>query len=727
VSMWRLSVLDSAAPATDLAAGRTATASSVDSDANGPGNAVDGLDTTRWSSGYQDNQWIQVDLGSTVDFDRVAIVWEQAFALDYVVQVSGDGAAWSAVTSVDNDTPIGDTATQTVTFPAQTKRFVRIQSGARATTWGVSMWTLSVADSTSGTDLAAGRTATASSVDSDSNGPGNAVDGNPRTRWSSAYQDNQWIQVDLGAAVAFDQVTIAWEQAYARDFVVQVSDDGTAWTDVKAVSNAVVQLKISVNGVPVFCRGGNWGWDELLRRVLPDRLSHTVAMHRDMNFTMIRNWIGSSNREELYRLCDESGILVWNDFWEAGQFLDDPPGYLDIATDTIRRYRTHPCIVVWCGANEEVPPAAIDAGLAAAVKAEHGEVTYVSNSAGGVVSGHGPYRWIDPAAYNDRNTYDSGAFGFHTELGMPVVSTVDSMRNLVGDQPGWPIGEVWNYHDWSPIGNQQTAAYKAAIDARLGESSSLEQFCAKAQFVNYESHRAMFEAWNANLWQDATGLLLWMSHPAWHSTVWQTYDYDLDVNGAYYGARKACEPLHVQADPGTWRVRAVNHTTRPLSGATVTATVYDLTGRRLGTPQSQVLAVAPSSTTAAFTVAPATAALHLVSLDLREPGGRLLSSNVYWRYAAPAGMQALNTAGTHLSLTVDGSRTATVTNRGTVVAAQVRLSVRDGSGARVLPTRYDDNYFWLLPGECRRIGVSWTPHARQITAEAYNAPRVSAG
>ncbi|WP_197701169.1 hypothetical protein [Micromonospora coriariae] len=154
------------------------------------------------------------------------------------------------------------------------------------------------------------------------------------------------------------------------------------------------------------------------------------------------------------------------------------------------------------------------------------------------------------------------------------------VRNLVGDAPQWPIGEVWNYHDWSTIGNQRVGTYQAAIDARLGESGSLGEFAARAQFVNYESHRAMFEAWNANLWQDATGLLLWMSHPAWHSTVWQTYDYDLDVNGAHYGARKGCEPLHVQADPGTWQVGVVNQPAR--SGLArqvkVTAQAYNSAG-----------------------------------------------------------------------------------------------------------------------------------------------------
>jgi hypothetical protein len=633
VSMWTLSVADGAGP--DLALHQPATASG--DDGNPAGNVVDGDAATRWSSAYQDGQWVRVDLGAAADFDRVTILWEQAYALDYVVQVSADDASWTDVKSVSNATPIGDTATQVEDFAAQTARYVRILAGKRATQWGVSMWTLAVSKG-DGADLALHKTVSASS--DDGNPAANAVDGNPRTRWSSAYQDDQWIQVDLGAATTFDRVTIAWEQAYARDYVIQVSADAQNWTDVKSVSNAVTQLKISVNGVPVFCRGGNWGWDELLRRVLPDRTDDTVAMHRDMNFTMIRNWLGSSNREEFYRACDENGILVWNDFWQAGQFLPDPPGYVDIAADTIRRYRSHPCIVVWCGANEADPPPIVGAGLAKAVADEDPEILYIANSAGGIVSGHGPYRWIDPPAYNDKNTYDTGAFGFHTEIGMPVVSTVESMRHLVGDEPGWPIGTVWNYHDWSTKGNQQTGTYQDAIDARLGASSSLEEFSARAQFVNYESHRAMFEAWNANLWQDATGLLLWMSHPAWHSTVWQTYDYDLDVNGAYYGARKGCEPVHVQADPGTWRVRAVNHTTSSLAGATVTARRYDLAGRLLGT-QQQALDVAPSSGTAAF-VLDGDASLHLVRLELRDRGGRLLSENTYWRYAAAADLRALN-------------------------------------------------------------------------------------
>ncbi|NMO57327.1 glycoside hydrolase [Actinoplanes sp. TBRC 11911] len=715
VSMWSLEVHDGGT-GPDQALHHTATAK-TEADGTTAAAVTDGDPNTRWTSEYADDQWIQVDLGAAADFDRVTILWESAYAMTFRVQVSDDGGAFTDLKTVSNETPIGNTGKQVVDFPAQTAQFVRIQGHKRATDWGFSMWTLAVLNN--GADLAKGKTATASSAE-DSNPPSNAVDGNPRTRWASQAQDDQWIQVDLGAPQTFSQVEIDWESAYARTFVIQVSQDGRAWTDVKAVDNAAIELKISVNGVPVFARGGNWGWDELLRRTEPYRTRETVKMHRDMNFTMIRNWIGSSNREELYAACDEYGILVWNDFWEAGAFIDSSPTYDAIVADTISRYRHHPSIAVWCGANEQFPPGGIDAGLRKAVADLDPEIIYVPSSNAGIVSGSGPWNWIDPDTYADPNQYKAGVLGFHTEIGMPVIPHAETMRNLVGDEPEWPISQVWGYHDWATNGNQHVDYYQKAIEDRLGVADNLDQFTSRAQFVNYENHRAMFEAWNASLFQNASGLLLWMSHPAWYSTVWQTYDYDLDVNGAYYGARKSCEPRHVQADPGSWTVRAVNHTPDPVTGV-LTAKAYDLSGRQIGTTQTQTVSVASSSTTPAFTL-PSINDFHLVRLEWRDKQGKLISENTYWRYAQPSDMRILSEL-PKTRLTVDDG---TVTNRGKTVAALVRVAVRDGHGNRVLPAEYSDNYFWLLPGESRKVHVSWperlgNPKGLTVTAEAYNS------
>jgi hypothetical protein len=612
--------------------------------------------------------------------------------------------------------PATNSATQTVDFAKQTRKFVRIQCGRRATGWGDSLWTLSVKDKAA-PDIDLARSGTASASSDDGNPASNAIDGNDRTRWSSQYSDNQWIQVDLGEAKVFDQVVLVWETAYALDFVVQVSDDGNEWFDVQAVSNAPVPLKVSVNGVRVFCRGGNWGWDELLRRMPPEKLRAVIGMHRDMNFTMIRNWIGSSTREEFFQACDENGILVWNDFWEAGEFSDDLPGYGEIARDTIVRYRTHPSIVIWCGANEEHPPPSIHQAIAAAVAEEDDEILYLPDSAAGFVSGHGPYYWVDPVKYFDKHTYDTFTFGFHTEIGMPTIPVVESMRNLVGkDDPGWPIGTPWYHHDWSTHGNQHPETYLGAIDDRLGSSSGLEEFTRKAQFVNYENTRAMFEAWNANLWTDASALLLWMSHPAWHSTVWQTYDYDLEVNGTYYGARKGCEAIHVQANQNDWKVAVVNHTNTVSSG-TVTADLYDLGGRNLGTTQRQALAVTASNKADGFTVAFGAdlPGLHLLRLKYTDAQGKVLSENTYWRYREATDVQQLNTlAPARLNVkttTSKGKLTATIRNDGQTVATMIRLSLRGRDNERILPATYSDNYFWLLPGESRTITATAGPGA----------------
>ncbi|MFE9628082.1 discoidin domain-containing protein [Streptomyces sp. NPDC006527] len=747
-SLWALSVFDRARPGTDLALHAPAEASTTDEDGHAAANVTDGDPNTRWSSAFEDDQWIRVDLGSVQSFDRVDLVWEQAYARTFVVQVSEDGEQWTDAASVDNTAvPLpfnsSDASLRVTDFEARTARHVRLSCGLRHTSWGNSLWSLAVIDSTEpGTDLALRRQATASSAE-DGHPAAHATDGDAGTRWSSAYEDHQWIQVDLGSARRFDRVAVLWEQAYPKTYTIQISDDGDTWTDVTTVTNTPDPLKISVNGVRVLVRGGNWGWDELLRRMPAERMDAAVRMHRAMNFTMIRNWVGSSNREEFYAACDAHGILVWNDFPNAWSM--DPPdheAFLSVARDTVRRYRIHPSVAVWCGANEGNPPAAVDEGMRKAVESQVPGVLYQNNSAGGIVTGGGPYGWVEPERYFDPSTYGSKDFGFHTEIGMPVVSTAASTRAMVGDDgPEWPIGGAWYHHDWSERGNQAPQNYKAAVETRLGTARDLDDFTRKAQFVNYENFRAMFEAWNANLWDNASGLMLWMSHPAWHSTVWQTYDYDFDVNGAYFGCRSACEPLHVQADPVKWQVIAVNHTRTALKRATVTAETYDLSGRRIAAVRRAHVDVDPATSATAFTAAfgDDLPDLHLLRLTLTDERGRVQSRNTYWRHRTPEALRTLNQvrqAGLSASLTQvsrDGDRrtaTATVRNRGSVVAAMVRLSLLDEDGNRVLPTLYDDNYLWLLPGETRTVTLSWPasalPSGRpKLRAEGYNTSPVT--
>ncbi|MEV0565108.1 DUF1996 domain-containing protein [Dactylosporangium sp. NPDC049742] len=99
--------------------------------------------------------------------------------------------------------------------------------------------------------ISQGKPVTASSVENGGAAAANAVDGNGGTRWSSAFSDPQWLQVDLGAPATITRVVINWEAAYARDFTIQTSANGTSWTTINTTVNGtggVQTLNVSGSG-----------------------------------------------------------------------------------------------------------------------------------------------------------------------------------------------------------------------------------------------------------------------------------------------------------------------------------------------------------------------------------------------------------------------------------------------------------------------------------------------
>jgi len=215
-----------------ISQGRPATASSTENATFPAANAVDGSTATRWSSAFSVPQWIQVDLGATAAVDQVVLNWEAAYASAFQIQVSTNGTSWTNIYS----TTTGTGGTQTLAVSG-TGRYVRVNATARGTAYGISLWEFQVyGNATTGgcgtANAAQGRPATASSAENATLAAANAFDGNTTTRWSSVFGDPQWIQVDLGGAVTICQVVLSWEAAYASAFQIQVSANGSTWTNI---------------------------------------------------------------------------------------------------------------------------------------------------------------------------------------------------------------------------------------------------------------------------------------------------------------------------------------------------------------------------------------------------------------------------------------------------------------------------------------------------------------
>jgi hypothetical protein len=240
-----------AAASTLLSQGKTATASSTESAAYPASDAVDGNTGTRWSSAFSDPQWLEVDLGSSASITQVVLQWEAAYATAFQIQTSSDGTNWTTIYSTTTGT--GGTQTLNVTG---TGRYVRMYGTARATQYGYSLWEFQVYGSLAGgtcstTDAALNQPATASSLENAGFPASNAVDGNTGTRWSSAFSDPQWLEVDLGSSQTICQVTLNWEAAYATAFQIQTSPDGSTWTSIYSTTTGtggVQTLNVSGTG-----------------------------------------------------------------------------------------------------------------------------------------------------------------------------------------------------------------------------------------------------------------------------------------------------------------------------------------------------------------------------------------------------------------------------------------------------------------------------------------------
>ncbi len=473
-------------------------------------------------------------------------------------------------------------------------------------------------------------------------------------------------------------------------------------------------LTLSVNGVRIMARGGNWGLDEAMKRIPHERLDAQFHMHALANLNIIRNWVGQSTSPDFYDLADKYGILLWDEFFQPnpsdGPDVADLSTYLANVSDKVRRYRNHPAIAVWCARNEGYPPKSLDDTLKGMMAKLDPTRLYQSNSADGRgVSSHGPYFWRSPRYFYAFNE------SFKTEVGSVSIPTLESIQGMMPKQDWETINDDWAQHDLA-AGAQRGNEYPFLLARRYGPIRNLADLARKGQLANYETFRAMYEGRNAEMFKSTTGILTWMSHPAQPSFVWQLYHYDLEPNSSLYAAKKAAEAIHVQLNESNGAIQVVNNTPDALKDLRVHMTLYDILSK-VASDKTYPVAEAAGSTTvkAAQIEVPANISdVYFVKLELIGADGRLLSTNFYWQNVAQddfTDLVKLPKTGLEISGATheesDRTRmTVTLHNASQAIALMTHLQLRKkDSRERVLPVFYSDNYLSLVPGESRTVTI----------------------
>jgi len=335
-----------------------------------------------------------------------------------------------------------------------------------------------------------------------------------------------------------------------------------------------------LNGKKILIRGGGWTDDLFLNNKSKKlRAELLYAKHMNLNALRLEGFWGTS--DEMYNLCDELGLLLmvgWSCHWEWENYLGQPTdpvygGILspeDIALiaesfrDQVRWLRNHPSIFVWALASDLVPKPELEKEYQKFLKEEDPTRPFLNSTGTKVspVSGpsgvkmNGPYDWVPPNYwYEDKK--NGGAFGFNTETGPgPQVPVLESLKRMIPEEALWPPNDFWNFHCSRGI-FKTLDRYNEAMKERLGWPENVAEYCQKAQYLNYEGMRAMFEAFVSRR-HLATGIIQWMYNSAWPKLWWQLYDYYLMPTGAFYGARKANQPLHLIYDYETREIIASN-------------------------------------------------------------------------------------------------------------------------------------------------------------------------
>ncbi len=411
--------------------------------------------------------------------------------------------------------------------------------------------------------------------------------------------------------------------------------------DIKASINEYGSCHFSVNGKKLLVRGAAWTPDMMLRQN-KDQDKHDISFIKNLNFNAIR-FEGKLATDNFWDLCDREGILVLAGWvccshWE--KWKDWKQGDRIIAKESLRsqllRLRNHPSLITWFYGSDFPPPGPIERDYLEILRETYNDLHNISSATASRsdlmgdtgVKMTGPYTFVPPIYwYTDHKP--GVAKGFNTETGPDVcIPPYESLLKLLPQEYQFIGSHIWNFH--TGLGTfTNTSIIEEAISNRYGKPATLKDFAKTAQVLGYECWRAMYEA-HARNYPEATGVIGWMLNSPWPSLIWQLYDFYLNPNGAYFGSKKACEPLHIQYSYDDGTIWIVNTSMKKKDNLTVIVRVLTKNLREIINQTSKINIEEYSKVH--ITTIPKLkeiSTVYFLHLSISE-GTQIISKNFYW-------------------------------------------------------------------------------------------------
>jgi len=339
---------------------------------------------------------------------------------------------------------------------------------------------------------------------------------------------------------------------------------------------------IHVNGQPVFCQGANWvPADAIPARVGPEKYRALISAAEEAHFNMFRIWGGGIYEDPcFYRLCDQAGIMVWQDFMFAcSLYPDDDPGFCDDvrceAETVVKQLRNHPCVVVWCGNNEndwiyarrvhagwdlptfygrkiyhEILPqvcARLDPTRPYWPSSPYGGDDPNSEWGGDRHHWDVPINLADPVERVDFRRWGAERGKFISEYGMLSPPVEDSLRRFLPPDELYVGSPAWDFHN--NLFEKDNLATCLRLYWREPETLKLEEYLLATQIIQAEALKTSLEHFRHRKFA-TSGALFWMYSDCWGAIGWSIVDYYLNRKPAFYYVRRALAPLMISFHEG---------------------------------------------------------------------------------------------------------------------------------------------------------------------------------
>ena len=349
------------------------------------------------------------------------------------------------------------------------------------------------------------------------------------------------------------------------------------WRRVPLAEPEMVELRpfyFEVNGRRIFVKGFDWqAPDVLLGRVDDGQIQNMIEAVVASGSNMLRAWGGGAvERESFYRLCDEHGLLLWQDFFFACAIYPRDPAFLRRieaeVTDVICRLRNHTCLVAWCGDNES-DMIEFDAGRdpsANVINKEllpsalarldwQGRYYHCSSPSGGPYPrsdfGGDKRNWGPNFPHDNYRHIRQESARFISESGMKSFPSREAIAQAIPEERRWPLdNSTWRLH-WGDLDNTVRGDYLLDDDCVrfFGEASTLEERIRLSQFAQAYGTRLLIDQCRRRK-EECGGILIWKTSDQWPGCDQGVFDSTGRLRPVYDSIQAAFQPVVVSISQG---------------------------------------------------------------------------------------------------------------------------------------------------------------------------------